>query len=44
MKKLPKIKIEQIEIQVFKYEDLVIDPYWDDLYNPKESNKKIEKK
>lgn len=43
MKKLPKIKIEQTEIQVFKYEDLVVDPYWDDLYNPKEKNKKYNK-
>ena len=44
MKKLPKIKIEQTELLMFTYEDLIVDPYWDDLYNPKESNKKNRKK
>jgi hypothetical protein len=29
---------------MFAYEDLIVDPYWNDLYNPKELNKKIEKK
>ena len=38
MKKLPKIKIEQTELLMFTYEDLIIDPYWNDLYNPKEKN------
>lgn len=23
---------------MFTYEDLIIDPYWSDLYNPKEKN------
>lgn len=30
-------------MQVFKYEDLVVDPYWNDLYNPKEKEIKIKK-
>ena len=39
-KKLPKIKIDQIDFKTFAYEDLVIDPYWEDLYNPKINKKK----
>lgn len=27
-------------MQVFKYEDLVIDPYWNDLYDPQIKDKK----
>lgn len=35
-KKTPKVKIDKIELNLFSYESLVIDSYWDDLYNPKE--------
>lgn len=38
-----KVKIDQVDLQEFTYDALVIDPYWDDLYNPKEK-KKINKK
>lgn len=31
----PKVKIDQTDLLMFAYNDLVIDPYWDDLYNPK---------
>jgi hypothetical protein len=41
MRKIPKIKIEQTELKMFSYEDLVVDPYWNDLYDPK--NKQIKK-
>ena len=40
MKKIPKVKIEQTELQMFTYEDLVVDPYWNDLYNPNIQDKK----
>jgi hypothetical protein len=40
MKKIPKIKIEPTELKMFAYEDLVIDPYWHDLYNPNIQDKK----
>jgi hypothetical protein len=35
MKRVPKVKIDQVDLNMFTYEDLIIDPYWDDLYNPK---------
>lgn len=35
-KKTPKVKIDKIELNLFSYESLVIDSYWEDLYNPKE--------
>lgn len=38
-----KVKIDQVDLQEFTYDTLVIDPYWDDLYNPKEK-KKINKR
>lgn len=38
-----KVKIDQVDLQEFTYNTLVIDPYWDDLYNPKEK-KKINKR
>ena len=44
MKKIPKVKIEQTELEMFAYQDLVVDPYWNDLYNPKEKEIKIKKK
>lgn len=34
-KKQYKINISQVDLKSFLYEDLSIDPYWDDLYNPK---------
>ena len=38
-----KVKIDQVDLQEFSYDKLVIDPYWDDLYKPIKS-KKIDKK
>ena len=38
-----KVKIEQVDLQEFSYDKLVIDPYWDDLYKPIK-NKKTDKK
>lgn len=40
MKKIPKIKVEQTELEMFSCEELVIDPYWNDLYNPKNNTDK----
>ena len=40
MKKTPKVKIEQTELQMFSFEDLIVDPYWDDLYNPIKNNER----
>ena len=34
-KKQYKINISQVDLKSFLYEDLSVDPYWDDLYNPK---------
>ena len=34
-KKSNKIKINNVDLQSFLYENLEVDPYWDDLYNPK---------
>lgn len=35
-----KVKIDQVDLNTFTFDDLVIDPYWDDLYNPKTQKKK----
>lgn len=35
-RKTPKVKIDRTELKSFSYESLVIDSYWEDLYNPKE--------
>ena len=32
--KIPKIKITEVDMYSFTIEQLVIDPYWEDLYNP----------
>lgn len=34
IKKIPKVKISEIDLKSFLYEQLEVDPYWDDLYNP----------
>lgn len=39
--KIPKIKIDPIDLKSFLVEKFEIDPYWQDLYYPKE--KKIKK-
>lgn len=31
-----KMKINKTDLQMFLYERLEVDSYWDDLYNPKE--------
>lgn len=40
MKRSLKVKIDQVDLNTFTFDDLVIDPYWDDLYNPKTQKKK----
>jgi hypothetical protein len=35
------VKIEPVELSTFNYDDLVIDPYWNDLYNPETKKKNI---
>ena len=42
-KKMPKVKIDPIDLQSFLYEELEVDPYWDDLYNPPQREKKRRK-
>ena len=39
-KRIPKVKIPEIDLKEFLYEQLEVDPYWDDLYNPPEKPKK----
>ena len=39
-KKTNKIKIDPVDLQSFTAEQLVIDPYWNDLYNPSTTKKK----
>ena len=39
-KKVPKVKIPDIDLESFLYEQLEVDPYWDDLYNPPQESKK----
>lgn len=39
-KKIPKVKIDHVELMMFKFESLTIDPYWRDLYNPKINKQK----
>lgn len=33
--KTPKVKISEIDLKTFLVESIKIDPYWEDLYNPK---------
>lgn len=40
---MPKIKIEDIDLQSFTFDQLVVEPYWDDLYNPPVKSKKKRK-
>ena len=37
--KIPKIKINQTDLKTFTTDQLIIDPYWEDLYNPEIKNK-----
>ena len=39
-KRAQKVKISDVDLKEFLYEQLEIDPYWDDLYNPPEKPKK----
>jgi hypothetical protein len=39
-KKLPKVKINKVELSTFSKETLIVDPYWEDLYNPPVKPKK----
>lgn len=38
---MPKVKINQIDLINFSYECLVIDPYWEDLYD--DNRKRVRK-
>ena len=35
----PKIKIDSVDLKSFLLENLEIDPFWEDVYNPKKSKK-----
>lgn len=37
---MPKVKISVTDLKEFGIEHLTIDPYWSDLYNPPQPNKK----
>lgn len=34
-----KVKVSATDLQHFPLESLQVNPYWDDLYNPKKSKK-----
>jgi hypothetical protein len=36
----PKVKIDQIDLKSFTPEQLTVDPFWMDLYNPPEKTRK----
>lgn len=42
-KKIPKVKIEAVDLKEFLTDQLTIDPYWDDLYNPPQKSTKKRK-
>ena len=42
--KIPKIKIDQIDLKSFLVEKLEVDPYWEDLYNPSQKPKQFKKR
>jgi len=35
-----RIKVSKVDLKTFVLENLTIDPYWDDLYNPPKKTKK----
>jgi hypothetical protein len=37
---LNRLKISNVDLQTFLVESMEIDPYWEDLYNPKPKPKK----
>lgn len=39
-KKIPKVKISENDLLSFGIDQLNIDPYWQDLYDPPQNNKK----
>lgn len=45
MKKMPKINIPKQDLQYFTFDNLVVDPFWYDVYciENKEQPKKIKK-
>ena len=43
-KKIPKVKIEAVDLKEFLTDQLTIDPYWDDLYNPPQKSIKKRKR
>ena len=34
MKRNPKVKVDKVDLKTFLYEQLTVDPFWDDVYNP----------
>ena len=43
-KRTPRVKIDSVDLQSFLYEQLEVDSYWHDLYNPPENPKKKKSK
>ena len=43
-KRAPKVKVSNIDLKTFAKDQLIIDPFWDDLYNPKVKHKKTKYK
>lgn len=41
--KVPHIKIDKTALETFLLSSLEVDPYWDDLYNPKDKKKTKQK-
>lgn len=38
--RVPKVNIPKVDLKSFLVENLEVDPYWDDLYNPKPKKKR----
>ena len=39
--KVPKVKIPKIDLNTFTMEDLIVDSFWEDLYNPDKQSQKL---
>lgn len=44
MMKTPKIKVSKTDLTTFLKEELEIDPFWDDVINPRSTEKFYKKK
>lgn len=36
---MPKIKVNEVDMTSFTLDQMIIDPYWKDLYNPPKKDK-----